>query len=108
MNGASFDNNLPGIAEKEAFVVDSIFDYLVFNMVANGAYHIKDLGTIKKLEQLLITEKGQANKDYIGKDAKVILRDVGIEVEDDILTVYTIAVGQRDDMEVYKKAFDRL
>lgn len=84
VNGASFDNNLPCIAEKEAFVVDSIFDYLVFNMVANGAYHIKDLGTIKKLEQLLITEKGQANKDYIGKDAKVILRDVGIEVEDDI------------------------
>ena len=27
------------------------------------------------------------------------------EVQDDILTVYTIAIGQRDDMEVYKKAF---
>ena len=30
------------------------------------------------------------------------------EVQDDILTIYTVAVGQRDDMEVYKKAFERL
>ena len=43
-------------------------------------------------------------KVYIDKKRVRIV----FEVEDDILTVYTIAVGQRDDMEVYKKAFDRL
>ena len=43
-------------------------------------------------------------KVYIDKKRVRIV----FEVQDDILTVYTIAVGQRDDMEVYKKAFDRL
>ena len=30
------------------------------------------------------------------------------EVQDDILSIYTIAIGNRDDMEVYKKANERL
>ena len=30
------------------------------------------------------------------------------EVQNDELVIYTIAVGKRDDMEVYKKANDRL
>lgn len=43
-------------------------------------------------------------KVYIDKKRVRIV----FEVQDDILTIYTVAVGQRDDMEVYKKAFDRL
>ena len=43
-------------------------------------------------------------KVYIDKKRVRIV----FEVQDDILTIYTIAIGQRDDMEVYKKAFDRL
>ena len=30
------------------------------------------------------------------------------EVQNEELVIYTIAVGKRDDMEVYKKAFERL
>ena len=30
------------------------------------------------------------------------------EVQDDELFIYTIAIGKRDDMEVYKKENDRL
>jgi mRNA interferase RelE/StbE len=30
------------------------------------------------------------------------------EIQDDILCIYAIAIGKRDEMEVYKKAFDRL
>jgi mRNA interferase RelE/StbE len=30
------------------------------------------------------------------------------EIQDDILSIYIIAIGKRDDMEVYKKAIDRL
>ena len=30
------------------------------------------------------------------------------EVQDDELFIYTIAIGKRDDMEVYKKAYDRV
>ncbi|MEA3553906.1 MAG: type II toxin-antitoxin system RelE/ParE family toxin [Campylobacterota bacterium] len=30
------------------------------------------------------------------------------EVQNDILSIYTIAIGKRDDMEVYKKASERI
>jgi mRNA interferase RelE/StbE len=30
------------------------------------------------------------------------------EIENNILSIYVIAIGKRDDMEVYKKANDRL
>ena len=43
-------------------------------------------------------------KVYIDKKRVRIV----FEVQDDILIIYTVAVGQRDDMEVYKKAFERL
>ena len=42
VNGCSFDNNLPCIAEKEVIAVDQIADYLIFNMKNNGAYEVKD------------------------------------------------------------------
>ena len=42
VNGCSFDNNLPCIAEKEIVAVDSIADELIANMKADGAYESKD------------------------------------------------------------------
>ena len=39
--GASFDNNLPCIAEKECFAFDNIADELISEMQKNGAYLIK-------------------------------------------------------------------
>ena len=43
--------------------------------------------------------------EFNGFKKFILIRKMRIvfEVQDDILTVYTIAVGQRDDMEVYKK-----
>lgn len=84
VDGASFDNNLPCIAEKEAIVMDSVFDYLVFNMKSHGAYEIKDRKTIDELVKLLVPEKWKPNRKFIGKDAKVILKAIGIEAEDHI------------------------
>lgn len=84
--GCSFDNNLPCIAEKEVVAVDSITDYLIFEMQKNGAYLIKDENVIQKLVDLTLTN-GSPNRKYVGRDAKVILKDVGIEVGDDIKVI---------------------
>ncbi len=43
-------------------------------------------------------------KVYIAKKRVRIV----YEIQDDVLSIYTIAIGKRDDMEVYKKANDRL
>lgn len=84
VNGASFDNNVLCIAEKEVFAVDKICDYLIHYMKVNGAYEIKSEETIKKLLDLVTNENGSPKVPFVGKNAKYILNKIGIEVSDDI------------------------
>ena len=84
VDGCSFDNNLPCIAEKEIIAVDSIADYLIFNMKKNGAYEIKDKATIDKLVEL-VTKDGKGPKtEFVGKSAQYILDKIGITVGPEI------------------------
>jgi len=75
-NGASFDNNLLCIGEKEVFVVQEVADKLIDEMVKNGCYLAK--GREANAVADLVTEDGKPNKDYIGKDASYILERAGI------------------------------
>ena len=82
--------------------------------VLDNALVIKVFKKLKQIQQSPQMGENLGNKNgmnlsgfkkvYIDKKRVRIV----FEVQDDILTVYTIAIGQRDDMEVYKKAFDRL
>lgn len=80
--GASFDNNLPCIAEKEVFVVESVADSLIERMSREGAYILrgKDIDAMTHR----IFKDGSVDKDLIGKDACRILGTIGIEVGKDI------------------------
>ncbi|MGJ0302963.1 hypothetical protein NG774_06475 [Aliarcobacter cryaerophilus] len=90
---------------------DKVYDDL---KVLDNALIIKVFKKLKQIKQSPQIGENLGNKNgmnlsgfkkvYIDKKRVRIV----FEVEDNILTVYTIAVGQRDDMEVYKKAFDRL
>ncbi|WP_141046204.1 type II toxin-antitoxin system RelE family toxin [Aliarcobacter cryaerophilus] len=90
---------------------DKVYDDL---KVLDNALVIKVFKKLKQIRQSPQIGENLGNKNgmnlsgfkkvYIDKKRVRIV----FEVQDDILTVYTIAVGQRDDMEVYKKAFDRL
>ena len=84
VDGCSFDNNVPCIAEKEVFAVDKIFDYLVHNMKLNGAYEIRDRNLIESLLKLVTNEKGGPKVEFVGKSASYILNKLGISVNDDI------------------------
>jgi len=80
VNGSSFDNNLPCIAEKECFAFDSIADELIDNMTKNGAYLIKG-DMIDKLVKVALVEKDgkfSINKKWVGKDAGLFLKELGI------------------------------
>ena len=86
VNGASFDNNLPCIAEKECFAVASIKDELIENMTKNGAYLLKNQADIDKLVEVATKEvdnkkggkKRVINKDFVGRDAIKFLKAIGI------------------------------
>ncbi|MFV0502860.1 MAG: aldehyde dehydrogenase family protein [Lachnospirales bacterium] len=87
INGCSFDNNLPCIAEKEVFAVNSIADDLIKSMEKNGAYLIKDINLIKNLVSVVTTEKGGPKTSFVGKSAKYILKEINIDVDDDIKVI---------------------
>ncbi|MDU5099486.1 MAG: aldehyde dehydrogenase EutE [Peptoniphilus grossensis] len=84
VNGASFDNNVPCIAEKEVFVVESQIDNLIYYMKKNGAYLLTSESDIKNLDSTVSQENGKPKTEFVGKNAKFILSKIGIDVSDDI------------------------
>ena len=76
--GASFDNNIVCICEKEVIAVDSIADRLKAAMTAAGAYELRG-AEITAVERLVVHDR-HPNKDFVGRDASVILRAAGISV----------------------------
>jgi acyl-CoA reductase-like NAD-dependent aldehyde dehydrogenase len=86
--GASFDNNVICTDEKTTIVVDTVADRLVRAMAAHGAYVLKQ-HELRRLERIIFTElgppsrPGHINPAWIGKDAAVILRELGIRVDGD-------------------------
>lgn len=87
--GASFDNNVICTDEKEVFCVDAVADQLKAVMTKNGAYELR-AHEIRRLEKVIFSEMGAPNKpgkinqQFIGKNAGVILKELGIAVGDDI------------------------
>lgn len=83
--GASTDNNIICADEKEVLVVDTVADALIKAMTQNGAVLI-DPSKRAALEQVIFTNmagpKGHAeiNRKLIGKNADVILSQIGISV----------------------------
>lgn len=81
--GASFDNNLPCIAEKECFVFQNVADELIASMQKNGAYLISGADIDKLVKLCLIEKNGKysINKDWVGRDAKKFLKAIGIDAD---------------------------
>ena len=86
IQGAAYDNNLLCIAEKEVFVVDSVFDQMLAAMERAGAVRLTDR-EVDRLTQVAITQVGKgetrhdvAAKEFIGKDASFLGQAAGRQV----------------------------
>lgn len=79
--GSSLDNNIVCVVEKEILAVSSIADELKRQLLQHGAYALRD-SAISRLEKLVVGKSGPVT-EYVGKDASVILKDIGIHVNDD-------------------------
>lgn len=85
VDGASFDNNVICICEKEIIVVETVADKLKEEMKKNGAFEL-NADQIKQITSLVISDPGKpghegaANKKYVGKNADYIARDIGLSV----------------------------
>ncbi|VAX18633.1 CoA-acylating propionaldehyde dehydrogenase [hydrothermal vent metagenome] len=90
VDGASFDNNIVCIVEKEIFCVDSVADNLLEKMREHGALKLSPM-QIKKVEKLVINrapedenDHGEINKAWVGKDAWKIAHAIGMEAGEDV------------------------
>jgi len=85
VDGASFDNNIICICEKEILVVESVADELKAEMKKNGAYEL-NAEEIEKITSLVISDPGKkgcegaSNKKYVGKNADFIAKAIGLNV----------------------------
>ena len=76
VRGASLDNNIVSIAEKEIIAVDSIATELIRKLQNNRALLLS--GTqVKELEKVVL-EGDHVNKAWVGKDAGVIAEQIGV------------------------------
>ena len=83
VNGASLDNNIVCICEKEVLAVAGVVDRLKAAMVRNGAVEIKG-GDIDRMKDLVIKEDRGPSKhavtrrELVGKDATHLLSEIGV------------------------------
>jgi acyl-CoA reductase-like NAD-dependent aldehyde dehydrogenase len=106
VRGASFDNNIICTDEKEVFAVASIADDLKAAMRAHGAVEI-DARQLDDLRRSIFTDRpergrhGTMNKEFIGKNAAVLLRAIGVEAGDEVRLV--IAEVDPDDPLIFSE-----
>lgn len=77
INGCTFDNNLPCIAEKEVVAIENIIDELIYYLKENGGY-ILSKEEEKKLAATVLTDNG-LNRKCVGRDAITLLKMIGVE-----------------------------
>jgi aldehyde dehydrogenase len=88
LGGASFDNNIICVDEKEIFVVDSAAAPLIAAMKALGAVELSSWQISRLMKAILAEDRGPGqesvvNKKFVGKNANVLLKEIGINAPDD-------------------------
>lgn len=81
INGNSNENGINCVGEKSVLVMESVADTLIQEMCKKGAYLLKD-SQINDLVKVIALPNGQPNKKFVGKNANIILREIGINVDD--------------------------
>jgi aldehyde dehydrogenase len=88
IQGASYDNNLLCIGEKEVFALDNIADKLMAEMEKHGAVRLSQ-AQLESLTKAAFTFKpgegggcphASVNRDLIGKDPSVLARAAGLNI----------------------------
>jgi aldehyde dehydrogenase len=99
ITGASYDNNLLCIAEKEVFVVEPVFERMMAAMERAGAVRLS-AQEVNSLTKVAITSAGEGAdkhdvpaKEFIGQDARVLAKAIG----KDIPSCIELLFGEADE-----------
>lgn len=81
VDGCTFDNNLPCIAEKEVVAVESILEELMYYMEREQGCYVIDEAQQRALTDVVLS-KGELNRKCVGRDAKTLLGIIGVDAPD--------------------------
>jgi len=83
VKGASLDNNIICVDEKEVFAVEAIFEDLLERVEALGCVRLRN-HQIRRLEKLVLTPDGEhVNRKWVGQDAGKMLREIDVHFKGD-------------------------
>jgi acyl-CoA reductase-like NAD-dependent aldehyde dehydrogenase len=106
VRGASLDNNIICTDEKEVFVVESVADELMRAMCDHGATEISREQLDRLRDSIFKTppepgRHGSMNPEFIGKNASVLLREIGVEAGEEVRLI--VAEVDADDPLVFSE-----
>jgi acyl-CoA reductase-like NAD-dependent aldehyde dehydrogenase len=104
--GGSFDNNLVCVTEKTCIVVESVLNDLVDSMTRHGGYLITSWQLKRLMKSIFDQDRGPGkpgvmNKEFIGQNASVLLKEIGINVGSEVRQV--VAVVEPDHQLVWSE-----
>lgn len=83
VTSASTDNNIICVVEKNIIALKACADNLKKALIKNGAFELGS-AQARRLAKIIVSESGQANKKWIGKDIQLILKQIDIDVGPEI------------------------
>ncbi|MCB9454175.1 MAG: aldehyde dehydrogenase EutE [Anaerolineaceae bacterium] len=106
VRGGSFDNNLVCVTEKTTIAVESVLDGLVDSMTRHGGYLITSWQLRRLMKSIFDEDRGPGkpavmNKEFIGKDANVLLKEIGVNVGREVRQI--VAVVEPDHQLVWSE-----
>lgn len=80
VDGASYENNILCVAEKEVFCVNAVFDRFLGELEKNGAFRIQGGDVDRVLRTVLMEKDGKyiPSRKFVGRDASYILDQCGV------------------------------
>lgn len=105
IQGASYDNNLLCIGEKQVFVVEAVADKLIAAMKAAGAVLLSGDQVAALSKAAFVFPEGQGagcghphvNKKLIGQDATVLAKAIGLDVPSSTVLLF----GETDEKHLF-------
>jgi acyl-CoA reductase-like NAD-dependent aldehyde dehydrogenase len=93
VKGASFDNNVICTDEKEIFAVERIADELKRSLAAHGALEISSWQLNRLCKAIFEEDRGPGkpgvmNKKFVGKDASVLLAEIGVSAGKEVRMIF--------------------
>jgi acyl-CoA reductase-like NAD-dependent aldehyde dehydrogenase len=83
--GASLDNNIICVQEKEIIAIEAIADQLIDKLQQNQAVKLSSYH-IRQLEQLLV-EEDHPKTEWVGRNAEDIAKEIGLQIPDTRLLI---------------------